>query len=147
MSDSLRQEITKTIVESLTTCDPPPWRKPWACDSNASGLHSSLSSSRPYKGINQLLLMCSAMKNGFKSKWWSTFKQIKQQGGSVLKGSKATTVVLYRPVERTKINEAGKEVDDSFFVMRSFKVFNADQTTLEQFPVSDEPVELSLIHI
>jgi len=59
----------------------------------------------------------------------------------VLKGSKATTVVLYCPVERTKINDAGKEVDDSFFVMRSFKVFNADQTTLEQFQVSEEPVE------
>jgi antirestriction protein ArdC len=81
------------------------------------------------------------MKNNFRSKWWATFKQIKQQSGSVLKGSKATTVVLYRPVERTKINEAGKEVDDSFFVMRSFKVFNADQTTLEQFQVTDEPAE------
>ena len=141
MSDSLRQEITKTIVEALTTGDLPPWRKPWSCDPNAPGLHTSLSSSKPYKGINQLLLMCSAMKNNFRSKWWSTFKQIKQHGGSVLKGSKATTVVLYRPVERTKINEAGKEVDDSFFVMRSFKVFNADQTALEQFQVSDEPAE------
>lgn len=81
------------------------------------------------------------MKNNFRSKWWATFKQIKQQGGSVIKGSKATTVVLYRPVERTKFNEAGKEVDDSFFIMRYFKVFNADQTTLEQFKVSDEPIE------
>jgi antirestriction protein ArdC len=141
MSDSIRQEITKTIIETLTTGDLPPWRKPWACDPNVPGLHTSLSSTKPYRGINQLLLMCSAMKNGFKSKWWSTFKQIKQHGGSVLKGSKATTVVLYRPVERSKINEKGKEVDDSFFIMRSFKVFNADQTTLEQFQVSDEPVE------
>ena len=141
MSDSLRQEITKTIVEALTTGDLPPWRKPWACDPNAPGLHTSLSSQKPYRGINQLILMCSTMKNNFKSKWWATFKQIKQHGGSVLKGSKATTVVLYRPVERTKIDEKGKEVDDSFFIMRSFKVFNAHQTTLDQFQVSDEPVE------
>ena len=138
MSNALHTEITNTIIEALSTGELPPWRKPWACDPNAPGLHTSLSSSKPYRGINQLILICSAMKNDFKSKWWSTFNQIKQQGGSVVKGSKATTVVLYRPIERTKINDSGKEVDDSFFVMRSFKVFNADQTTLEQFQVSDE---------
>lgn len=138
MSTSLHAEITATIIEALTAGGLPPWRKPWSCDPNAPGLHTSLSSGNPYRGINQLLLMVAAMKNNFHSKWWATFNQIKQQGGSVLKGSKSTTVVLYRPVERTKVNDAGKEVDDSFFVMRSFKVFNADQTTLEQFQVSDE---------
>lgn len=138
MSNELRTEITNTIIEALASGELPPWRKRWACDPNAPGLHTSLSSSKPYRGINQLILMVAAMKNDFTSKWWATFNQIKQQGGSVLKGSKATTVVLYRPIERTKINDAGKEVDDSFFVMRSFKVFNADQTTLEQFQVSDE---------
>ncbi|WP_442508339.1 ArdC family protein [Novipirellula sp. SH528] len=138
MSTSLHAEITNTIIEALTAGGLPPWRKPWSCDPNAPGLHTSLSSGKPYRGINQLILMCSAMKNDFRSKWWATFNQIKQQGGSVLKGSKSTTVVLYRPVDRTKINDAGKEVDDSFFVMRSFRVFNADQTTLEQFQVSDE---------
>lgn len=137
MSNALHTEITNTIIEALTSGDLPPWRKPWSCD--GPGLHTSLSSSMPYRGINQLILMCSAMKNNFRSKYWATFNQIKKQNGSVLKGSKATTVVLYRPVERTKINDAGKEVDDSFFVMRSFKVFNADQTTLEQFQASDEP--------
>ena len=47
--------------------------------------------------------------------------------------------MLYRPIDRTKIDSDGNEVDDSFFMMRSFRVFNADQTTLEQFQVSDEP--------
>lgn len=138
MSNSLHAEITATIIAALTSGGLPPWRKPWSCDANAPGLHTSLSSSKPYRGINQLVLMCSAMKHNFRSKWWATFNQIKQHGGSVLKGSKSTTVVLYRPVERTKINDAGKEVDDSFFVMRSFRVFNACQTTLEQFQVSQE---------
>ena len=140
MQNSLHAQITHSIVEALTAGGLPPWRKPWSCDENAPGLHTSLSSSKPFRGINQLILMCSAMKYDLNSKWWATFNQIKQQGGSVLKGSKATTVVLYRPVDRTKINDDGKEVDDSFFVMRSFRVFNADQTTLEQFQVSDEVV-------
>lgn len=138
MSTAIRTEITNTIIEALTTGGLPPWRKPWSSDPNAPGLHTSLSSGKPYRGINQLLCMVSAMKNDFRSKWWATFNQIKQLGGSVLKGSKSTTVVLYRPVERTKIDASGKEVDDSFFVMRSFRIFNADQTTLEQFQVADE---------
>lgn len=137
MSNTLHSEITSTIVEALTSGDLPPWRRPWLCDANAPGLHTSLSSGKPYRGINQLLLMVAAMKNNFRSKWFGTFKQIQNNGGTVLKGSKATTVVLYRPVERTKIDSSGEEVDDSFFVMRSFKVFNADQTNLEQFQVSD----------
>lgn len=138
MSNSLHAEITNTIIEALTSGGLPPWRKPWSCDPNAPGLHTSVSSGKHYRGINQLILICSAMKNNFNSKWWATFNQIKQQGGSVLKGSKSTKVVLYRPVERTKINDAGNDVDDSFFVMRGFRVFNADQTTLEKFQVSEE---------
>lgn len=138
MSNPLHTEITNTIIEALTNVGMPPWRKPWMCDPNAPGLHTSLSSGNPYRGINQLLCMVSAMKSNFKSKWWATFNQIKQQGGNVLKGSKSTTVVLYRPIERTKIDDTGKEVEDSFFMMRSFKVFNADQTTLEKFQVSED---------
>lgn len=134
----LRQTITQTIIDALTSGNElPPWRKPFSSDTNAPGLHTSLSSSKPYRGINQLLLMVAAMKNNFSSKWWATFHQIKQQGGSVLKGSKSTVVVLYRPIDRTKTDDNGNEVDDSFFMMKSFRVFNADQTTLEQFQVSE----------
>lgn len=134
----LRQSITQTIIDALTSDQLLPWRKPWSVSPNAPGLHTSLSSSKSYRGINQLLLMCSAMKNNFSSKWWATFNQIKQQGGSVRKGEKSTVVVLYRPIDRTKLDDNGNEVDDSFFMMKSFRVFNADQTTLEQFQVSDE---------
>lgn len=133
----LRRTITQTIIDALTNNELPPWRKPWSNDPNAPGVHTSLSSGNAYRGINQLLLMVAAMKNNFSSMWWATFNQVKQQGGSVRKGEKSTVVVLYRPIDRTKIDNNGDEVDDSFFMMKSFRVFNADQTTLEQFQVSE----------
>jgi antirestriction protein ArdC len=132
----LRQNITNTIVEALTSGGLPPWRKMWADDPNAPGLHTSLSTGSAYRGINQLLLQIAAMRQGFKSKWWGTFNQIAFNGASVQKGQKATKVVLWKPIQRKRTNEQGKDVEDSFLVMREFSVFNCEQTTgLEKFRV------------
>ena len=132
----IRQDITNAIIESLKSNSLPPWRKTWANDPNAPGLNTSLSTGSAYRGINQLILQCSAMKQGFRSKWWGTFKQIQFNGSSVRKSQRATKVVLWKPIKRSRVDEKGKETDDSFLVMREFAVFNAEQTTgLDQFRV------------
>lgn len=143
----IRSSITNTIIDALKNGGLPPWRKPWSNDPNAPGLHTSMSTGNPYRGINQLLLQCSAMKGGFKSKWWGTFNQVKQNGASVSRGAKGTQIVLFKRIERERVDEAGDEVKDNFFVMRAFTVFNAEQTTgLDQFRVGfakpqNSPVE------
>jgi len=44
--------------------------------------------------------------------------------------------VLFKKIERERTDEGGDDVKDSFFVMKTFTVFNAEQTTgLEQFRV------------
>lgn len=132
----IRSNITNTIFEALKNGGLPPWRKPWSDDPNAPGLHTSMSTGNPYRGINQLLLQVAAMKGGFKSKWWGTFNQVKQNGASVSRGAKGTQIVLFKKIERERVDESGSEVQDNFFVMRSFTVFNAEQTTgLDQFRV------------
>lgn len=132
----IRQDITNAIIDALTNGNLPPWRKPWANDPNAPGLHTSLSTGSAYRGINQLILQCSAMKQGFKSKWWGTFLQVQFNGASVRKGQRATKVILWKPIKRKRIDNQGDETDDSFLVMREFAVFNCEQTTgLDQFRV------------
>lgn len=134
--NDIRSSITSTIIDALKSGGLPPWRKPWSNDTNAPGLHTSMSTGNPYRGINQLLTQVSAMGQGFKSKWWGTFNQIKQNGASVSRGQKGTQVVLFKKIERERVDEAGEEVKDNFFVMRAFCVWNAEQTTaLEQFRV------------
>ena len=86
----IRNDITACIIDALQNSTLPPWRKPWADDPNSPGLHTSLSTGCPYRGINQLILQCSAMKQGFKSKWWGTYNQIAFNGASVRRGQKAT---------------------------------------------------------
>lgn len=137
----IRRDITNAIIESLSQNALPPWRKPWADDPNSPGLHTSLSTGSPYRGINQLILQCSAAKQGFKSKWWGTFNQIAFNGASIRKGQKATKVILWKPIKRSRIDENGDETDDSFLVMREFCVFNAEQTnSLNQFRVGHAKV-------
>ena len=134
--NDLRQSITNTIIEALKNGGLPPWKRPWCNDPNAPGLHTSMSTGNPYRGINQLLTQVSAMRQGFKSKWWGTFNQIKQNRASVNRGEKGTHVVLFKKIERKRTDEAGDDVKDGFFVMREFTVFNAEQTSgLEKFRV------------
>ena len=113
-ADDIRTTITNTIIESLEAGGLPAWRKPWASDPNGLGLATSLSTGKPYNGINQLLLQVLAMKRDYQSKWFGTFNQIKQAGASVKKGEKSIQVVLYRPVSRERTNEKGEDVKDKF---------------------------------
>ncbi|MCD0459547.1 ArdC family protein [Roseiconus lacunae] len=133
----IRQDITNAIIECLkSNAALPPWRKTWSDDPNAPGLHTSLSTGAAYRGINQLILQCSALKQGFNSKWWGTYKQIQFSGASIRKGQKASKVILWKPIKRTRIDDSGRETDDSFLVMREFCLWNAEQTTaLSQFRV------------
>jgi antirestriction protein ArdC len=140
----LRQTITNTIIDALKDGGLPPWKRPWADDNNAPGLHTSMSTGSPYRGINHILLQCSSMRQGFKSKWWGTYNQITFNGASVQKGQKATKIVLWKPIQRKRSNEQGKEVEDNFLVMRAFCVFNAEQTNgLEKFRVGFSKSEVA----
>ena len=117
-ANDIRTTITNTIIESLEAGGLPAWRKPWAADPNGLGLATSLSTGRPYNGINQLLLQVLAMKRGYQSRWFGTFNQIKQAGASVQKGAKAVQVILFRPVSRERINESGEQVEQRRVVTR-----------------------------
>jgi antirestriction protein ArdC len=138
--NEIRQQITAQIFEALKNGNLPPWRRPWSNDPNAPGLHTSLSTGKPYKGINQILLSLAASKSGFQSRWWGTFNQVKANGGYVLKGEKATKVILWKPISRKRTDDDGQEVDDDFLVMREFHVFNAQQTSgLDLYQVGFAP--------
>jgi len=92
--------------------------------------------------VNVLILDSVAMSAGYRHNLWATFKQVKAMGGSVLKGEKATPIVLWKPVE--KINDAGEE--ESFMLLRYYNVFNIAQTDLEvpaKYLVEREPVAIA----
>src|ERR1700733_6770656 len=103
--NQIREQITQQIIAALEQ-DLVPWRRPWSVSKNV-GRPANVLSKRAYSGINPLLLELHALNHGFQSKWWGTFDQWKQLGGTVSKrpshvgkGAWGCKIVFYRPVSK-----------------------------------------------
>lgn len=114
------QEITDQVI-ALLEQGVAPWSKPWNAE---LGIPRSMSTGKPYRGINPFLLALVAHTKGYSSPWWGTYNQIKARDGQVRKGEKGARVMFWKRV--VKIDEETGE-KKAFFFARSFTVFNADQ--------------------
>jgi antirestriction protein ArdC len=121
MSNQQYQAITDSIIKALESGSAP-WVKPW--NASTSGLDRNAVTDRPYNGINRLLLGMQ----GRTSPLWATYNQWQSLGAQVQKGQKSTTIVLFKPVSTERTNSEGETEVSSFAMMKSFAVFNADQT-------------------
>jgi antirestriction protein ArdC len=128
MSNTTYQAITDSIVKALEA-GTAPWVKPW--NATTSGLDRNVTTDRAYNGINRLVLSMQ----GRSSPLWATYNQWQAVGAQVQKGQKSTTVVLFKPVSTERTNSAGETEMSSYAVMKSFAVFNADQTDYQAPPV------------
>lgn len=116
------EKITEQIT-SMLEGGTVPWRKPW----NAAGsAPTSLSTGKPYRGINVMILSMTALMEGYGSPFWGTYKQITERGGQVNKGEKATHVTLWTKAESKKDKNADG-TPKTFMFMRTFPVFSVDQ--------------------
>ena len=109
--------VTERIIDLLAS-GTVPWWKPWKTQRPAN-----LVSKRPYSGVNVFLLNCST----FAAPWWLTFKQAKELGGYVKRGSKATPIILFKWCERERDNGNGEPEKYRYPLARTFRVFNIEQ--------------------
>lgn len=131
---SKHELIADKIIESLESNNIP-WKKPWTSLS-PKNLHSQ----KEYRGINHILLSMVATKYPF----FLTFKQAKELGGSVLKGSKSVPVFFYSTIK--KMDENYKNEDESelsvksFWFMKQYSVFTLEQIDGIDFSQHIDPV-------
>ena len=122
------QSVTDQIIAALEA-GTPPWVCPW--QGGAGNLApANLSSGRPYRGINVLLLNLRAMSCGFSANRWMTFQQARWLGACVRKGEEGTPVVFFKMLERDSgIPSAANDQPGRKVVplLRTFTVFNAAQ--------------------
>lgn len=116
-----------------------PWHKPWSASIDGP---RSLSTGKPYRGINVFVLDAARQRNGYDSRWWVTFNQARERGGCVRKGEKGTPVVFWKFIERK--DEAGA-VTDRIPFLRYFTVFNLDQCDDVPAPTEAEVAEFNAI--
>ena len=120
----LYASVTDKIIAALEA-GTAPWVCPWS-KGQGSALPANLASSRPYRGINVLLLNMQQMAHGYPLNRWITFQQAKALGGSVRKGEHGTGIVFFKMLERDEAaNDPGTR--KVIPLLRSFTVFNADQ--------------------
>lgn len=125
-------EVVTTKILAALENGTAPWQKPW---NTVTGVQRSLSTKRPYRGVNALLLAMEAQEKGYRSSYWLTFNQMAKLGGH-LKGEKGTQkgtlVVLWRML---KIEDKATGKDKVVPMLRHFTVFNLDQTEgIENLP-------------
>lgn len=109
--------VTSQIIEALEE-GTVAWQRGWV-----NSDHKNLASKKAYRGINPFLLNIATIKNGYKSTFWATYKQIKKLGGQVKKGEKSSVVTFFSWI--VKKDKDGNE--DAFPMLRYYRVFNSEQ--------------------
>ena len=126
MNNSLYEEVTRQIVAYLAE-GTKPWECPWDCTTSAGLIPKNAATGMPYTGVNVLLTWIAAQEQGFGSPLYLTFKQALALGGRVLKGSKGTRLIFFKPLTRTAKADNGEERTITIPMIRKFVVFNLDQ--------------------
>jgi len=122
--------INKRIMELLEN-GIVPWKKPWKA---ASGMPRNLVSKKEYRGVNVFMLSCMP----YGSPYWMTFKQIKEKGGHVRQGEKATPVIFWKWLERSDPDGVTETRNGMIPMLRYYNVFNLEQT--EGIPIPEPKV-------
>lgn len=129
--NEIRQQITQQVISSLEENKLPPWRQPWI----GQGLPLNVVSKRRYTGINILLLQLHRMKHPhLQSNVYATFKQWKELGCRVKRrpkdvppGQWGCSIVYFRMLKKTELNERGVEQEVEYPLLRTYTVFSASQ--------------------
>jgi len=136
MKRDLYEEVTAKILAQLEA-GVIPWQKPWD-SAGIGGFPINAITRKPYRGINVLILACSAPAAG---NGWATYKQWDEIGSHVKKGEKGTTIVFFKP---WTVEDKATGKDKTVPVLRAFTVFHSSQVDplpecLQPKPVAELP--------
>ena len=85
-----------------------------------------------------ILFCIASIRHGSNSKWWGTYRQwgelgcqVEETPDNVEPGQWGAGIVFFKPIRKTVVDddETGEEQEESFGVLRTYTVFNADQVS------------------
>ena len=103
-----------------------PWRCPWI-----NGVPKNYVTGKDYSGLNIILLGMLM----YERPWYLTFNQLRKLNAYPKPGEKANIVIFYKPEdywdeEQDKKTGELKQVQRTKYILRYYRVFNVQQTTL-----------------
>lgn len=115
------EKTLASIVEALEA-GVKPWEKSWQ-----TSLPYNLTTKKPYRGMNILILWNAAMQRSHECQAWLTFMQAQKLGGKVRKGERATHGCFFQPKREVEVDDDGETKVRSRWIAAGFSVFNIDQ--------------------
>ena len=134
--------VTQKIIVDLEKGERT-WMKPWSADHLAGRITKPIRhNGEAYQGLNILLLWAASVDRGFTSNQWLTFRQAKELGGHVVKGSCGEMVIYANKMVKTDTDANGEEFDMTIPYLKQYTVFNVEQIDglPESFYQVPEPV-------
>lgn len=142
-SDKAIDAFTEMIISRLSEIKASKWKKGWIGGSGFQGLSQNLNG-RNYSGTNSLFLFMDTAMNGYATPVYMTFLQKEKEGLRLKKGAQAMPVVYWdmsiKDAEGKKVSlsdyktmsKEEKEKCDIRPFLRSFRVYNIDQTNMQE---------------
>ena len=129
--ERISNALAETFDEILETFEGS-WQKTW--QAMAPFLASrNATTGRPYRGGNQLMLAAMAVRQGFKTPNWGTYKQWSEVKGQVKTGQKGTLGVYWKEMTKKDPNHPhDRSKDQKIRYCNTFWLFNLDQVELPE---------------
>jgi len=126
-------ELTQFVIDNLSSGMP--WSKCFGFGGGGE-FPKSISSGKRYSGGNVFWLAMVQARENYSTNEWGTYKAWKKAGANVQKGQKSTRIIFYKPCFKEDKSTNEKK---TFWVLKSYSVFNRDQTDLEKEKEVDCP--------
>lgn len=127
MQQDIYKQVTDKIIADLEQGQLT-WQKPWSAgNSESATLRPLRHNGTPYGGINVLMLWSAAIRGGYGSPFWMTFKQAQDLGAHVRKGERGSPVVYANTITKSEQDEDGTDKEQRFGFIKAYTVFNCEQ--------------------
>lgn len=131
--------VTNAIITAIET-GAGTYRMPWVVRQDKGFSPISISTVKPYRGINTVVLWSQAQTEGYGSALWGTYQQWQSLGGQVRKGEHGSPVVYWGSYDaRDTTADEQDERNGRHLFCKGYTVFNLDQVDGVKLPKRLEP--------
>lgn len=133
------QKVTDAIINAIEQ-GAGTYRMPWVVRQDKGFSPISVSTVKPYRGVNTLVLWAQTQSKGYTSALWGTYQQWQPLGGQVRKGEHGSPVVYWGTCESKQLSEDEQdERNGRRLFCKGYTVFNLDQVDGCKLPKRFEP--------
>jgi antirestriction protein ArdC len=129
------QKVTDAIINAIEQ-GTSTYRMPWVVRQDKGFSPISVSTAKPYHGINTLVLWAQAQSKGYSSALWGTYRQWQSLGAQVRRNEHGSPVVYWGTYETESKEPQDNETDATRtrLFCKGYTVFNLEQVEGAKIP-------------